>query len=147
MASTSTSRQRAGLRVASASSGAGAVFARSKTTGALTQLAGTAGCVSDDGTGGACADGTALKGASSVVVSPDGKHVYVATAVSNAVAVFGRNKATGALTQLAGTAGCVSEDGTGGGGARGKSPHGARAASARPDGGAARRGGTLGARG
>ncbi len=82
--------------------------------GTLTQLAGTAGCVSADGTGGLCATGTALDTAFSVAVSPDGSHVYVASPMSNAVAVFARDTGTGALTQLAGTAGCVSADGTGG---------------------------------
>jgi DNA-binding beta-propeller fold protein YncE len=91
-----------------------AVLSRNKTTGAVTQLVGTDGCVSEDGTGGDCADGKALSGATSVAVSPDGKHVYVASNFIDAVAVFSRNKATGVLTQLAGTAGCVSEDGTGG---------------------------------
>jgi len=88
-----------------------AVFARDKATGALTQLPGTAGCVSDDGTGGLCADGRALYGATSVAVSPDGSHVYVVSWARSAVAVFARDKATGALTQLPRKAGCVSERG------------------------------------
>jgi 6-phosphogluconolactonase (cycloisomerase 2 family) len=100
--------------VASFLSDAVAAFARDKTTGALTQLASTAGCVSGDGTGGTCAVGTALAFAASIAVSPDGKHVYVASFLSDAVAVFSRNKTTGTLTQLAGTAGCVSGDGTAG---------------------------------
>jgi hypothetical protein len=41
-------------------------------TGALTQKAGTAGCISETGTGGECADGTALVGAFSVTVAPFG---------------------------------------------------------------------------
>ncbi len=100
--------------VASWGSDAVAVFSRNATTGELTQLSGIAGCVSEDGTGGTCADGNALAGASSVAVSPNNKNVYVASNVSNAVAVFSRNATTGALTQLSGIAGCVSEDGTGG---------------------------------
>ena len=88
-----------------------AVFARDKATGALTQLPGTAGCVSDDGTGGLCGDGRALYGATSVAVSPDGSHVYVVSWARSAVAVFARDKATGALTQLPRKAGCVSERG------------------------------------
>jgi 6-phosphogluconolactonase (cycloisomerase 2 family) len=100
--------------VTSAGSNAIAVFARDVGTGALTQLAGTAGCVSTDGTGGACATGAALGGAFAVAVSQNGKNVYVAARDSNAIAVFARDFKTGALTQLAGTAGCVSADGTGG---------------------------------
>jgi DNA-binding beta-propeller fold protein YncE len=86
-----------------------AVFRRDGTSGQLTQLAGTSGCVSQTGTGGACADGIALRGANSVAVSPDGKNVYVASVLSNAVAAFHRNATTGELTQLAGAAGCVRE--------------------------------------
>jgi DNA-binding beta-propeller fold protein YncE len=98
--------------VASQLSGAVARFNRSTTTGALTQPAGTAGCVSETGAG-PCADGRALAGAYSVAVSPDGKSVYVASSGSDAVARFNRNTTSGALTQPAGTAGCVSETGAG----------------------------------
>jgi 6-phosphogluconolactonase (cycloisomerase 2 family) len=115
------------LYVAATNSGAVAVFGRNKTTGALTQLVGTAGCVSETGTGGACADGLALDGADAVTVSSDGKHVYVAAVASDAVAVFARTKKTGALTQLSGTAGCVSETGTGGACADGAALDGPRA--------------------
>ena len=44
---------------------------------ALTQKAGTAGCVSETGTGGECADGKALAAARSVTLSADGKSAYV----------------------------------------------------------------------
>jgi 6-phosphogluconolactonase (cycloisomerase 2 family) len=98
----------------SSSSNAVTVFDRDPVTGALTQLAGTAGCVSETGTGGACADGVALSGIRGVVVSPDGEHVYTAANGSDAVAAFDRNPVTGALTQLAGTAACVSDTGSGG---------------------------------
>jgi DNA-binding beta-propeller fold protein YncE len=91
-----------------------AVFARNKTSGALSQLEGQAGCISEDGTGGACTDAFSVFGSSSVAVSKDGKHVYVASRISHAVAVFARNKSTGALTQLPGTQGCISEGGSGG---------------------------------
>ena len=45
-------------------------------------------------------------------MSPDGKSVYVASYINNAVLRFKRNKHTGAITQPAGAAGCVSEDGS-----------------------------------
>jgi 6-phosphogluconolactonase (cycloisomerase 2 family) len=102
------------LYVASRDSDAVAAFARDKITGAITQLAGTDACVSETGTAGACANGVALDFPTGVAVSPNGKNVYVTAAGSNAVSVFSREVTTGALTQLAGTAGCVSEDGTGG---------------------------------
>ena len=100
--------------VASDDSSAVAVFARDRRTGALTQLPGTDACVSEDGTGGDCADGVALNRAESVAVSRDGRSVYVTAGASNAVAVFARDRRTGALTQLPGTDACISEDGTGG---------------------------------
>jgi DNA-binding beta-propeller fold protein YncE len=80
-------------------------------TGQLTQLPGTAGCVTEEASDGTCADGKALSQALSVAASPDGKSVYV-TSRLNAVAAFERDPTTGRLTQLAGTAGCVSEDGS-----------------------------------
>lgn len=85
------------------------IFARNQTTGALTQLPGTAGCISETGSDGECTDGRALKGASTVVVSEDGKFVYVAGSGSGGVAVFSRDRTTGALTQLPGADGCVSQ--------------------------------------
>ncbi len=100
--------------VVSDASNAVAAFTRNKSTGALTQLAGLDRCISDSGSGGDCADGKALVGAWAVTVSPDGKHIYVASFVSTAVAVFARDKNTGALAQLAGTDGCISNDGSGG---------------------------------
>lgn len=61
-------------------------------SGELTQLPGTDGCVSETGTGGECADGRALQDAHSVVVSRDGKNVYATSIVSDAVAIFSREK-------------------------------------------------------
>jgi hypothetical protein len=58
-------------------------------TGALTQPAGTAGCISETGSG-PCADGHGLSFAFSVEVSADGKSVYVASLLSDAVARFNR---------------------------------------------------------
>jgi len=102
--------------------------------GDLTQKPGTAGCISEDGTGGACADGTALDQPRSVTVSPDGTSAYVASFNSDAVAVFDRDAATGALTQKPGTAGCISEDGTGGACANGVALNGAVSVTVSPDG-------------
>ena len=76
-----------------------AVFDRAG-DGTLTQKPGPAGCISDTGAG-RCRDGTALDvlasdGASlSVAVSPDGKSVYVASRLSNAVAIFDRTPTAG----------------------------------------------------
>ena len=70
---------------------------RNTTTGAITQPAGTAGCISETGAG-PCADGHALDGPRSVAVSADGKSVYVASYQSDAVARLNRNTTTGAIS-------------------------------------------------
>ena len=92
--------------VTSRTSDAVAVFSRSQTTGALTQLSGISGCVSEGGIGG-CGVARGLDHALGIEVSADGKNVYTAGRGSDAIAVFARNSSTGALTQLAGTAGCL----------------------------------------
>lgn len=74
-------------------------FARDPVTGALKGL----GCISDDGTDRQCASGNALRGASALTMSADGRWLYVAAAASNAVLTFQRDPATGTLTQR----GCV----------------------------------------
>ena len=91
---------------------------RNTTTGAISQPAGTAGCVSEEGAG-PCADGHGLGGPTEVTVSPDGKSVYVASSgwapygAGQAVARFNRNTTTGAISQPAGSAGCISLTGAG----------------------------------
>lgn len=99
--------------VTSARADAVAVFRRSPLTGALRQLRGHGGCVRRGGAGG-CAGARALADPSAIVVSPDGRNVYVASFGSNAIAVFGRSRSTGALHQLAGRAGCVRNNPGGG---------------------------------
>jgi 6-phosphogluconolactonase (cycloisomerase 2 family) len=66
-------------------------FDRNPTSGALTFVE-----MEQDGVAGV--DG--LAGAENVALSPDGKHVYVAASDDNALAVFSRNAASGALTFL-----------------------------------------------
>ena len=111
------------------------VFDRNIITGELTQKAGTAGCISDLGTGGSCTNGTALDGISGVAVSPDGRNVYAtAEAPSSAIAVFDRNPSTGTLTQKGGTDACVSDSGTGGSCANGLALGGAQAVAVSLDG-------------
>jgi 6-phosphogluconolactonase (cycloisomerase 2 family) len=78
-------------------------------TGELTAIAGHECIGSLDG----CPDGAGgLVNAIGVVVSPNGKNVYVAARAkgeSGDVAVFERNLSTGVLTQLPGNEGCVGE--------------------------------------
>lgn len=92
--------------VTSRGSNAIAAFQRNRSTGALHQLPGAAGCISGVPLPG-CAIGTALLGPDVVVVSPDGKNVYVGSFFGNAVAVFNRDPSSGALTQPTGNAGCI----------------------------------------
>jgi DNA-binding beta-propeller fold protein YncE len=104
-----------GRNVYAAATGSDAlgVFARNRRTGALRQLAGARGCISDRA-GGGCVNGRALNEPIEVDVSPDGKRVYVASRESpSAVAVFVRGRG-GALTQPVGEGGCISQGGSSG---------------------------------
>ncbi len=82
------------------------VFARDAGSGALTQLAGTAGCIAEATAG--CATGIALSSIEGLAVSGDGANVYVAAAASNALTELARDPSTGALTQLAAPNSCIS---------------------------------------
>jgi len=84
------------------------VFHRNQSTGALSQLPGAAGCTSGLPVP-VCASGRALVGPDVVVVSPDGRNVYVGSFFGNAVAVFDRDLAGGALTQPGDSTGCIAE--------------------------------------
>ena len=70
-----------------------------------------AGCVSQNGSGGTCADvpGAAFDGTFSLALSPTGNSLYVSADTSNSVTHFGAVP-TGQLT----FAGCVSQNGSGG---------------------------------
>jgi DNA-binding beta-propeller fold protein YncE len=82
-----------------------AVFSRNAKTGALAQPSGTAACIAQATSG--CATGIALGSPEGLAISGDGSSVYVASAVSNAVAVLTRNSSTGALTQATDGTGCI----------------------------------------
>ena len=69
-----------------------AVFTRNSTTGFLTFVE-----VQRDGVG----DVDGLDGAASLALSPDGKHVYAVGKLDDALAMFTRDSATGALTFVA----------------------------------------------
>jgi DNA-binding beta-propeller fold protein YncE len=82
--------------------------------GSLEQLPGRLGCLADGKASvKLCGKARALKGAGpgvgsrAIAISPDGRNVYVAASGSDAIAVFDRSRATGALTQPKGKAGCV----------------------------------------
>lgn len=96
-----------------------AAFARDPASGGLSQLPGTAGCFAPpEHTGCQTARGLS-GGTSSVVMSPDGRYLYVATqsyggfgrSTEGTILAFGRDPVTGALMQLPGEAGCLASDG------------------------------------
>jgi len=80
-------------------------FARNPKTGALRPIPG-ATCMTGIALP-ACPPATALIGPDVVAVSPDGRNVYVGAFFGSAVLAFSRDPASGTLTQLAGTAGCI----------------------------------------
>lgn len=88
-------------------------FDRDPTTGALAHLPGTAGCISQTGSGGECLDGRGLDNPNWIELSPDGRFAYVASLASDSIAIFSRDPMTGALSQLADPNGCVAEVGDG----------------------------------
>jgi DNA-binding beta-propeller fold protein YncE len=108
-----------------------ASFARNPETGALAQLAGSAGCIAEETAG--CAKGIALKSVEGLAASGDGDSVYAATALSNAVVTFVRNPAGGALTQASDGSGCI-VDAELAGCASGRELAGANAVAVSPDG-------------
>jgi len=85
-----------------------------KSPGSLTQLKGAKGCLVDSAQrSGTCGVARALKqpgpfmGSRAIQISPDGKHVYVASSKSDAIAIFKRDKRRGTLQQAPGNKGCV----------------------------------------
>ncbi len=84
-----------------------ASFSRDASTGTLTQLAGTAGCIAAATPG--CATGVGLGSIEGLAVSPDGASVYAAAATSNALAELARDPSTGALVQLPAPNNCIAD--------------------------------------
>jgi DNA-binding beta-propeller fold protein YncE len=80
----------------------------------LTQDAGTAGCIARGGGPEGCAAGKALAGPSDLVISRDGRFVYVASSIADAVAILKRDTSTGTLSQQLDRRGCLSQSGGGG---------------------------------
>lgn len=83
-----------------------ALFERDRRTGALTQI----DCFRDATTNavGDCRPtGASVVTPTALALSPDGRTLYAASPASDSVAVFVRDRETGALTQLAEPDGCV----------------------------------------
>ena len=87
------------------------VFRRSAQTGHLRQLSGRAGCIVEKAREG-CSTGRAILGSHRLTLTRDGRFAYLAGKQDDSqgrgstVASFRRDVRTGALTQLAGKAGC-----------------------------------------
>lgn len=100
-------------------SGGLGVFAKDSSTGIVSQLGDQAACFDQNGDD-SCSVGRAQNNALQVAVSPDGKNVYATSGDrsgyhefgDNSIVNYSRDSGTGALTQLASTAGCV-EQGSG----------------------------------
>jgi DNA-binding beta-propeller fold protein YncE len=89
-----------------------ATLSRNAGDGSLAPLPGPTGCLSTVDVD--CSHPRLMEGARDLVISPDGKNVYVAAPGSNAVAVLSRDQGDGHLTQPSGTGGCVSGSGASG---------------------------------
>ena len=92
------------------------ILRRDAVTGALSQPAGSAGCISQDGQDGEtvpgpCGHGHGLDTAMAVTVAPDGQSVYVAAGNQSDVVTLDRDPSSGALSEPAGAAGCQGPDG------------------------------------
>src|SRR5919108_3567567 len=72
--------------------------------GRLVQPRGDAGCVHRKG-GNRCSTGRFVTSPEDVVVSPDGRFVYVASYGNHAIVIFARDRRTGHLRQLPGRRG------------------------------------------
>ena len=83
-------------------------FARNPKSGALRPIPG-AGCIAGIQLPDFCAIANGMITPDVVAVSPDGRNVYTGAFFGNSVASFARDPGSGALTQLAGTAGCIAE--------------------------------------
>lgn len=101
-----------------------AVFSRDPLTGTLTQLPGASGCLTADGSS-AAGPGTciAVRGfgvgdGRGIAFTSDGQWAYLVNQHAQssdpaaAIVILRRDPTTGALTQLPGTAGCLSSDGS-----------------------------------
>jgi hypothetical protein len=86
-----------------------AVFARDAGTGALAQLAGTSGCLTETAVAG-CSTVRGISAPIQPTFAPDGSALYVIGAWGDDVASFAVGP-TGALSQPAGTAACIAASG------------------------------------
>ncbi len=72
----------------------------------LAQKQGTAGCITETGSSGACQLGRGLVGSTAIALSPEGNNAYVASSTWNSLSVIDRNPTDGTLTPIQSQAGC-----------------------------------------
>lgn len=83
-----------------------AILRRDRTTGALSQARGRAGCISQDASGGRCRAGRGLDEVWGIALSPDGRNLYAVSSKVNMLSAMARDRASGRLTQLPGRFAC-----------------------------------------
>jgi DNA-binding beta-propeller fold protein YncE len=81
-------------------------FSRAGKAGALTQLSGAAGCITEAAIEG-CAKGMQMDHIEGMAINPAGSTVYAASPFSNAVDILQREASSGALTQATDGNGCI----------------------------------------
>lgn len=81
-------------------------LARDPNTGGMSPLRGRGGCWQSR-PAAQCSSVPGLDGAQAVLISPDGRFVYVASDISGSVVAFQRNRFTGRLFPIRGPGGCV----------------------------------------
>jgi DNA-binding beta-propeller fold protein YncE len=91
-------------------SGSGVIsFSRAGKAGALTQLSGAAGCITEAAAEG-CAQGREMNHVEGMAINPSGTTVYAASPFSDAIDILQRDASTGALTQATNGAGCITNE-------------------------------------
>jgi DNA-binding beta-propeller fold protein YncE len=95
------------------------VVLRAGTEG-LTQADGAAGCIARGGGPEGCGLGKALSGPVDLAISGDGRFVYAASSIGDAIAILRRDRRTGELSQDLSRRGCISQSGGGGRCVRGR---------------------------
>lgn len=93
-----------------------AVLDRNPKTGVLSERGGPSACLSVDGSSvdgaATCRNGRAIDGGYAGSRAPDGRSLYFAERHANAFVILRTDPETGAFSQLPGTVGCVSVDGS-----------------------------------
>lgn len=82
------------------------IYSRNSSTGALTDIE----CIAQAPAPSGCSTGRNVGDTQFIQITPNGRYAY-AGQYSTGISIYDRNPKTGLLTQKAGTAGCISDDG------------------------------------